>query len=481
MKSEISELLSCISKEEFERLGDFIRSPYFNKLPRMIKLYEFLYENYEELQKGTLSRECISKFMYPGEEFRNDSIRKLLSDFDKLLECFAAQLEFEKTEWDKKIFTLKALRERNCDKFEKRLKDYNKEHKNSTEGFDEFYATKLKLISEEFEFYFSTNLNEQNEINQEKSDAIDSEFISKKLFLFQYMKSREYVNKEVKYSYTFWQEIEDHLKNNKTAIIKSDPELYRNFLGTQYILSNNSEKILEKIKQFIDEQKYYKKKMGKPYWDYINYCIIQTNNGKEQYYENIYQYFLLLSENNLISDEIKSSPDYFQIIVSACLHCKQFEQLEIFITKFKSKIRFEYRNDIVNLANAQLHFHKSDFDKAILFSKQISFSDYLLYIAAKGIQLKAAYELDDFIEINSIRETFKKYFIQHNEIPSIYKVRSEIYIDFLIRLSKVKENVTLYKETEYEIDRICKDLKLSQNIIGKIDWLEEKALEIKNR
>jgi len=481
LKSEISELLSCISKEEFERFGDFIRSPYFNKLPRMIKLYEFLYEDYNDLQKGTLSRESISKYMYPGEEFRNDSIRKLLSEFDKLLENFAAQIEFEKTEWDKKIYTLKALRERNCDKFEKRLKDYNKEHKNSTEGFDEFYATRLKLISEEFDFYFSSNLNEQNQINQEKSDAIDNEFIAKKLFLFQYMKSREYVNKEVKYSYTFWEEIEDHIKKNKASITKIDPELYRNFLGTQYILSNESEKILEKIKQFIDEQKYYEKKMGKPYWDYINYCMVQTNNGKDSYYENIFEYLKLLDEKELLSNGTGFNQHFFSIASAASRHTKEYDWLESFISKYKNKLKKEFRDDTINSTYALLYFDKGDYEKAKHFACKIGLNDFYLYISAKYILIKIAYEFDDIVEISNLRDTFKKYLSSHPEVPIKITKPNLQFADQLFRLAKIKEKISVDGNDDYEVDEFVRELeKAKKDQIATI-WLKEKARQIKKR
>ena len=480
MKNEISELLQGISKEEFERFGDFIKSPYFNKLPRLIKLYDYLNKNYSSIEQEIITRESISLYMYPGEEFKNESIRKLLSDFARLLEGFLAQVEFEKNEWDKKIYTLRGLRTRHYDdKFFKRLKEFKAGHKDSTQEIDEFYETNTKLISEEYEYWYNSKFGDRNEINQEKSDALDNEFIAKKLFLFQYMFSREYVNSNLKYDYIFYSEIEVYIIKNKKQVIRENPELYRNYLSLLFYFKNFDRKVLVEIKTFIENHKYYQKKINKPYWEFINLCTSMTNLGYPEYYEGIFDFLKLLDDNKLILEGKILNHYFFKIAVHASIYKKEFDWLENFITKYKKYIKYDFKEDMLNLSYAKLFLAKNEIIKAKSYAYNVSFKDYLHYISSKQILLKIAYEEDDFNSIISIIDTIRKYFYSHNEIPEVYKTGTEEFIEYISKLSKIKEKFLLDENVDYDIDKFRKELKKENREVSFSDWLLEKANLIK--
>ncbi|CAN5470602.1 hypothetical protein BH10BAC5_BH10BAC5_12440 [soil metagenome] len=465
MKNEISELLSCISKEEFERFGDFIRSPYFNKLPRMVKLYDHLYANYDDLQKGILTREVISKYMYPGENFKNDSIRKLLSDFDKLLENFAVQLEFENSEWDKKVYTLKAYRIRNCDKFEKRLNEYKKDHKDSVQDMGDFYTTNTKLISEEFEFSYLSKFCENDQINQKKSDAFDLEFIAKKLFLFQYMLSREYVDKNLKYSYDFLDEITAFIKKNKKRIIKDEPELYRNFLGTQFMLKDHNEKVLIELNEFIDIKEYYKRKLSGPYWDFINLCTLLTNKGFDNYYSIIFRYVKLMNESGIILSGRFIEHYNFKIIVHSALFEKEFDWLEKFIDLNGQYIKSDFREGMINVSYAYLYYEKKEYEKARLHSEKIKYSDYIHYLSSKNILLKIAYAENNVIELEALNEKIKKYISAHSEIPDFFSQGRAEFAEYIMRLGRLKESIINGENRQYELKKLKEQIIKEKNDI----------------
>lgn len=480
MKNEISELLSNISKEEFEKFGDFIRSPYFNKLPRLIKLYDYLNDRYRSADMESVTRESISQFMYPKEEFKNESIRKLLSDFGRLLEQFLAQEEFEKNEWDKKIYTLRGLRTRHYDdKFFKRLKEFKAGHENSTQEIDEFYETNTKLISEEYEYWFVSKFGDRNEINQEKSDALDYEFIAKKLFLFQYMLSREYVNKDLKFRYEFLEEIILLIEKNKTKVIAEAPEVYRNYLSLLFYLKNFDQKILKDLENFIDKTKYFKNRINKPYWDFINLCIYLTNLGNVEYYKEIFTLLKLLDENEIILEGKNLSHYYFKIAVHASIYKKEYDWLENFIKKYKKYIKYDFKEDMVNLSYSKLFLAKNEIAKSKEFAIKVTFKDYLHYISSKQILLRIAYEEEDFNIITSTIDTIRKYFSSHNEIPEVYRAGTEKFMDYVMKLSKIKEKFLLDENVDYDIDKFKKELKKENREVSFSDWLLEKANLIK--
>lgn len=480
MKNEISELLSNVSKKEFEKFGDFIRSPYFNKLPRLIRLYEYINDNFILIEKGGVTREKISAAMYPAENFKNESIRKLLSDFWKLLERFLGQEEFENNEWEKKIYKLRGLRKKHLDdKFFKRLKEFQEQHKNSTQEIDEYYETNTKLISEEYEYWFNTKFGEKNEINQLKSDAIDSEFIAKKLFLFQYMQSREYVNKELRFKYEFQKEIEDYVEKNKSRTIKENSEIYRNYLSHHYFSKNFNEKILSEIKNIIDIKKYYLKKISKPYYDYINLCAYQTNAGNLSYNSEIIYYFMLMDKYKIVSTDNEMPHYFFKIAIDAGIYTNEFNWLENFILKYGKIIKYDFKSDMINFSYAKLFLGKNDFSKSKEFASKINYKDYIHYIGAKKILARIAYEEDDFDKIISISEAVKKFFNLHSNIPEIYKSSSYKYFEKITELLKLNEKFLLGERIDFNISKFKKSLENDKEDISFKDWLKVKINKLK--
>ncbi len=480
MKNEISELLQGISKEEFERFGDFVKSPYFNKLPRIVKLFDYLNERYTEAGIEAVTRESISEFMYPKEEFKNESIRKLLSDFARLLEQFLAQVEFEKNEWDKKIYILRGLRTRHYDdKFFKRLKEFKTGHKNSTQEIDEFYETNTKLISEEYEYWFVSKFGDRNEINQEKSDALDYEFIAKKLFLFQYMLSREYVNKDLKYNYTFFEEIEKYVSTNKKRLIKENPDLYRNYLSILFYFKEFDRKILLEIRALIENDKPYERKINKPYWEFINLCTYMTNLGFTEFYDDIFSFLKLLNDNELILERGTLSHYYFKIAVHASIYKKEYDWLENFILKYKKYIKYNFKDDMLNLAYANIYFEKKNYSKAKHSANKVTYKDYIHYTNSKFILFKIAYEEKDFNEINSISDTIKKYFKSHPEIPEIFKKGQIEFTKYAAALGKINENHYLGENVDYDLKEITKQINSETTEIAFKKWLLEKIGQVK--
>ncbi|MBS1494835.1 MAG: hypothetical protein JST55_15075 [Bacteroidetes bacterium] len=480
MKNEISELLQGISKEEFEKFGDFIKSPYFNKLPRLIKLYEYINSQYSSAGIDSITRESISLYMYPNEEFKNESIRKLLSDFARMLERFLAQEEFDKNEWDKKIYILRGLRKEHYDdKFFKRLKEFKAGHKNSTQEIDEFYETNTKLISEEYEYWYFSKFDDRNEINQEKSDALDYEFISKKLFLFQYMQSREYVNKDLKFRYDFWDEIKKYFEKYGSIIKKEQPLLYHSFLGVVLVFNNFQRSDLLEMKQFLDDQNFYLKKISKPYWDYINYCTAFINKNLYEYMDDIIFYLKLMDENGIILQNRELVHYYFKIALEAALYKKEFDWIERFISKYGNKIKSDFKNDMLALSSAKLFLAKNEFAKAKYYSNKVSFKDYLHYIGSKKILLRIAYEESDLNSIISISDTIRKYLNTHNEIPEIYRAGTEEFMQYILRLSKIRENNSLGEDVDFELNKFRTELKEESREVSFSDWLLEKTFQFK--
>ena len=84
------EILKALSKDEFKRYGDFVKSPYFNSVEVLGKLFDEIAKVYPDFESTRLSYKKISQKIYPGKEFNEQTIRNLYSKFGNLLKKFIA-------------------------------------------------------------------------------------------------------------------------------------------------------------------------------------------------------------------------------------------------------------------------------------------------------------------------------------------------------------------------------------------------------
>src|SRR5205085_9255968 len=87
--SKLIELLSGLNEIEYKKFGLFIKSPFFNKSPKMISLYTHFKSNGKQTDSPKNTKDYIFKYVYGDKEpFNEINFRKIISEFTKLLEEF---------------------------------------------------------------------------------------------------------------------------------------------------------------------------------------------------------------------------------------------------------------------------------------------------------------------------------------------------------------------------------------------------------
>ena len=192
-KLKLTELLLSFDPNELKRLGDFIRSPFYNKNKKLITLFDLIKKSFDDSAFQLLSKEIVWQNIMPGEKFSDVKLRSYLSDFKKLCEKFIVTLEEEKNTVHQKNLLLLSLSERNS---RKNIEAVSSEIRNAfssefTKNFDHFHD---KIL---FERTMILNEGRNVEKNLDEnyyrlSDAIDHFFISSKLDMMNSFLSRKY-------------------------------------------------------------------------------------------------------------------------------------------------------------------------------------------------------------------------------------------------------------------------------------------------
>ncbi|MBX7045655.1 MAG: hypothetical protein K1X86_07435 [Ignavibacteria bacterium] len=116
VKGKIIEYLKALSREEFERLNDFLHSPVFINSKTARAFYSFAKKKKRDDRIIEFTWKDISDYVYKGEKYNENRVMKLVSDFCKILERYFEFLIFEKDERYRKNALLQSLRKRELKK-----------------------------------------------------------------------------------------------------------------------------------------------------------------------------------------------------------------------------------------------------------------------------------------------------------------------------------------------------------------------------
>lgn len=480
MKKNLDFHFKLLSEEDLDKFGDFISSPYFNKLPRLTKVFQFIKKNYELVLKNKLTREDLSAFMYPGEPFKDSSIRKLISDFNKLIEKFAIQKELEADKVDYNLKLLKQLRKNRVeDKFDRLYKGIDLLNEEDRSEVDQYYENRMRLLCERFELMFHKSIKEKKDIFQKKSDMLDLEFVMKKIYLFEAMTSIRGVNKNISYHFTFFNEVDKYINSNKDFIMENEPELYRNYLQLRIQLTLDKN-LLGELENIV-YSKYAQKNILRPLIDLSNiytYVGLRTPGLRSVYSRKNFEIYKYIEKNKLLSKFYINHINFVRAIQSG-LSAKEFEWTKTFIDNYKNKIKPEFRDDVKNYSYGKLYYELKNYEKSLFYLTLVNFKDYYIYTNAKKMLLRTEYELGNNENVISQIESIQKFYNSHTEITDAYKIDTLNYILILNELAKLQLNSRNKSDKSFKKNKLLKNLEKNKNNIVYYNWLLEKITKLK--
>lgn len=111
-QSKLIRQLKILSPAELKRLFQFLKSPFYNANPAMVKLYLLLRAHYPEFDSKVLSKEKVFRKLFPDRTYDHQKLLNLMSDFMAILEQYLIVLQLEKDELEQKKLLLQSYLER---------------------------------------------------------------------------------------------------------------------------------------------------------------------------------------------------------------------------------------------------------------------------------------------------------------------------------------------------------------------------------
>jgi hypothetical protein len=454
-------LLQTCTKEEWALLRKFVRSPYFNNRSEVVDLLEILLQY---LKKGQEIPEKIELFekIYENMPFDDHRLRLAMSFLYKNTSQFLVvqRLINDEVLMQKElsqIFRQRQLNERS----EKVLANAFEQQQLHPLRNADFLEEKYQLLLARYRSEVDSNQAEKSDL-QALSEQLDDAFLARKLWQACFMWSHSAVH-NTKFDFGVLQTMLDFLKNQPLKLEIPAIGLYFHcFLAlsepTQTIHFQRFKTILTESAQFFPDQE-----LRDIFILALNFCSRQYNAGNTDYLpEQLRLYQEGLKKGYFLTDGTLM-PYTYQNAATIGLILKEFDWVEKFVHEYQSALLPENRKGLFHFNLARLAYNRKQLGVALSLLQKAEYKDIMLNLAAKTLQLKIYYELDEFDLLASHLQAFRAFLNRRKDIG----YHRENYLNLVIFSQKLLE-INIFNKKERENLKIqIKEVK----VIAERDWL----------
>lgn len=474
-------LISTFSKEEFEKFGEFINTPYHNKNNKIVKLFSLLKEHYPVFDSEDLTKEDLFFNLTGERKYRESYIRNLLSDLGIMAEKFL-QIEMISSNFEYERMLIEELKERDlADLTEKKLKAFEKKTDQIKSRDQDYYMNK-NFIYEMKSFMM---------VDKTLTDSFRKEQLAGiiKLFMIILMENSFYLRVEeqrvsIKHNFDFLKNSLDYI-NNHINDFKDSPLLLIYFYLSMYFIYERDEKYFKEArkqfkKNYSKISKVDKKNM---YSIFQVYYLDKIDKGDKSIDKEFLELMLEMVRFNVLSHKKGDSINLnlYRNILIFCVMRNEKKILKAFIREHLDHVSRESRKCIGAYSNAYLNFLEGNFEKTLELCNDINFNELListndnLFFKSdiKTLTLKCLYELKSFENSISYIDAYRHFIRSSGLIREDVRKR---YLDFLNAMSElIRLNLKFdeYKFVKFR-ERIT-GTPMAQNewLISKIEQMDK--------
>lgn len=462
--SKLVRQLRILTAPELKRLLQFLKSPFYNANPAIVKLYLLLREHYPEFESPALAKEKVFRKLFVGRAYEHQKMLNLMSDFTALLEQYMIVLQLEKEDLEQKKLLVQAYSERpECyEVFEKKLWEMDK-YLDALPYRDELYFREKKDLNL---FYFMHPGTDMVAAGQEAlQNALQCFEAFKALSTVKMQCSRNAWENAVGTRKTIGPESSGFYKNNplyvlyeKLAALQRAPEITNDLQHLVDLFTSH-------IHSFRPDDRSNILKI------LLNYCNRQINRGKKEFIDTSFELYKtgLQYESLLLNGKMKETT--FHNIVAVGINCKAFDWTKAFMERFQEHLDLNVRADALALGFGHWHFEQKDYWRVIEVLERV-FREPQDILKSKNLLSRAWFEIaltdEPYQEILLAQlDAFEKFTRRNQAIPPRLLEGTLNFIEFTRKL-------TLNKEDKKKMAQLKIGIEAEPNLVLR-NWLLEKA------
>jgi len=483
VKGKAVDILRALSPQEFKEFGKFVRSPFFNENTKLIQLYELMKKHYPHFSKRTFTKQNLYQRLFPGREYSDGTIRKLLSELHRLGEEYLINLSFAgKRHFQKDLALLDQLDEKKLDHlFHLTLKKLDVVYKRLENLEDDYFISNfaLEVARNNFNMRRAAPKFPEHKDNLVRSatylilhclimilklnhnimdSARQANFNYQDTIIYEFLETlgpEKFLTILRKYAPDFSPILEIYFYRFMVAANLDEDDKY--YFRLKELVFNNLSKFSRFEKHtlllFVEAS-----------------CIEKCQTGKDFNSELNHVHRLMLS-TGIYSSDAKNylNPVRFRNFIFNALQVGEIEWAENVIKNHVKDLPPKFQNDMLLYARACVDFKCGNYDKALQGISKVKYSDYAVKFDVWTLKLKALYELGYFEEALYSLDSYAHSLKQDTTSPQWIKTRFSNFIRAYRKLLKLKYQQMPKTEARLLRDEITKTRELLDQ-----RWLLEK-------
>lgn len=463
--SKLADALRLLSARERSQYRDFVCSPFFNKNRKVRRLVEQVLKAAPDFPAAALKKEAVFEATF-GKETAYDEYRlnNVISDALQLLLEYLAQQRLQKEELSRRTFLTEELLSRRWSRHLPQALRRNMQllEKAESRSFS-YFLHQHHLAGQQDRFALLRETRSYTPHLQDMNDALDRYYWCNKLRLACDMASR---NQAISAGYQC-HFIEDILR--RPAVLQGEPALEAYYTALRMLETEAEENYLA-LRRILQQHPPLPLEELYDLYDYAqNFCVKKINSGQTEYYGEILELYKEMLEHRILLRQGFLTQWSYINIVTAGIRLREFDWTEWFIRTYREQLDPAVRDNVYTYNLAALYFEQGRYDRALQSLQDVEFSDAFYHMAAKLIQLKSYFELNETEAFFSLLEASRKYIRRNRQLSDYQKQSNANFLKLAARLF----NFRLRGAPPAQLSLLARELDSDKPIANK-GWLRGK-------
>ncbi|MCB9036016.1 MAG: hypothetical protein H6557_05280 [Lewinellaceae bacterium] len=478
--SKLIDALRQLSARERTKFRELVYSPYFNKNRKVRKLAGYLLQYAPDFQDKALEKPAVFPVVFGNQApYRELQLNNVISDTLQLLYEYLAQQAIEQEAPIKRAYLMKAFLQRRMERHIGQNARRCRQLLDQAEGRSYHYYYHRQQLAGQLDRH--ALLHEErgyNEHLQEMNDTLDLYYFCNKLRTACDMANR---NKAINANY------QCHFIDTLLQAFEQAPDWLRQEPALQVyyqallMLRGEEERHYQEVRRLLYHNPHvFPREELNDLYDYVqNFCVKQINSGQARYYEQILDlYKEMLGRELLLRSGYLTQWTYINI-VTAGIRLRDFEWTEQFIHAYREHLAPEVRGNVYTYNLAALEFERKNYHLALQSLQDVEFSDAFYHMAAKIIQLKSYYELEETEAFFSLMEASRKYIRRNRQLSDYQKQSNAGFLRIAGKLNnlRLQRGIADGQLLRQQLQQLEQELQQASAIANK-GWLRQKVGEL---
>ncbi|MEL7340360.1 MAG: hypothetical protein AAGM67_07745, partial [Bacteroidota bacterium] len=203
----------------------------------------------------------------------------------------------------------------------------------------------------------------------------------------------------------------------------------------------------------------------------LNYCIRKINQGKSQYFLEIFEIYKRQLTNRTMLRDGYLPHEHYKNITTVGLRLKKYDWVKSFLDQYKRDLHPDYQENAYTYNLSAYYYEQQRYTEAMKLLQMVSFTDVYMDLSARSMLLRIYYETGDMDSLRYHLEAFRAFLKRNKSISKIKLEQNLALIRFSKKLMRLYKSRRLADPQNYEERRLALKESLANANSLHLSWL----------